>query len=352
MKIAVGLSGGVDSAVAALLLKEAGHAVTGVTMKLWHPDAGFKGGAAGSCFGPDEDRNIAAATALAARIGIPYRVFDCHAAYVREVVDYFRTTYLAGHTPNPCVQCNARVKFGLLPRLAAEGGLVFDRFATGHYARIAAQADGRLALLRGCDLRKDQSYFLCRLSQEQLARTLFPLGEMTKDAVRARARAAGLALADRPDSQDFYAGGKDELIGAPDRPGEIVDTTGRVLGRHNGFWHYTIGQRKGLGIGGAGDPWYVVALNACANRVVVGRRDEAMRTSFRVTEMNWVSIAPTSGPLACRVKIRSTGEPRGPAVLTDGVCEIPTGVQGVAPGQSAVFYDPEGERVLAGGIIG
>ena len=347
MKVAVGLSGGVDSSVAALLLKERGHDVVGVTMKLWRGQ--YKGGSRDACFGAGEAEDIAVAGEFARRIGIEYRVFDCSEQYDRTIVRYFRETYLSGRTPNPCVFCNAAMKFGLLPRLASEAGLAFDAFATGHYARVERRG-GRFAILRAADLAKDQSYFLYRLSQEQLARQMFPLGEMTKAEVRAIARARGLAAADKPDSQDFYSGDTDELIGEEARPGDIVDTEGRVLGRHTGFWHYTIGQRKGLGIGGAGEPYYVIELNACRNQVVVGRADEAVRTSLEVGDVNWVAIAPTDEPVSCRVKVRSAGR-LVPATLAAGRAEFPSGIAGVAPGQSAVFYDSSSEALLCGGVI-
>ena len=351
MRVAVGLSGGVDSAVSALMLKEAGHEVVGVTMRLWRPGR-YRGGAEGSCFGPGEEKGIASAAALAEASGIPHRVGDLNGDSEREVVAYFRETYLAGRTPNPCVRCNAFVKFGLLPRVAAAAGLAFDKFATGHYARVLCR-DGRQTLLRGVDLAKDQSYFLYRLSQEQLARTLFPLGASTKADVRRFARERGLVVADRPDSQDFCTGGTDDLIGEPDRPGDIVDLSGRVLGRHRGFWHYTIGQRKGLGIGGAGEPYYVVELQAALNRVVVGRADDAVSTALDVSEMNYVSLAPPPAgapPIPCRVKVRSAGK-LVPAFLEGTRCTFPAGIAGVAPGQSAVFYAAEGEDVLCGGEI-
>lgn len=349
LRYAVGLSGGVDSSVAALLLKEQGHAVVGVTMKLWREGV-YKGGTRDACFGAHEVEDIATARALAARLGIDYRVFDCFDVYNREVIAYFRETYLAGRTPNPCVRCNALLKFGLLPRLAQAAGLAFDRFATGHYARIVRVGD-RLAVARAKDASKDQSYFLYRLTQEQLAKSAFPLGDYTKAEIRQLAAARGLAVADRPDSQDFYSGDKNELIGAPDRPGDIVDLSGKVLGHHNGFWHYTVGQRKGLGIGG-GTPFYVVDVNACRNQVIVGRADDAIRTSLEVTDMVYGALAPDAdGPVPCRVKVRSAGEPKGPAVLCGSRCEFPNGLAGVAPGQSAVFYAADSDVILAGGVI-
>ena len=310
MKVAVGLSGGVDSSVAALLLKQAGHEVVGVTMKLWQ-EGRYAGGVHDACFGPGEVDDIAAASAFAEKIGIPYRVFDCASAYEKEILAYFRETY--------------------------------------HYARVE-ERDGRFALLRAKDTSKDQSYFLYRLSQRQLARQLFPLGELTKDEVRRIAAEAGLAMADKPDSQDFYSGDRNELLGAPAREGDIVSTDGRVLGRHQGFWNYTIGQRKGIGIA-AREPLYVVRLDACRNEVVVGTRTELTRTEFRVTDLNWCATAPqlmkphlverAARPftIPCRVKIRSTGDPRGPAefeVEPSGeavVCRVADGLTGVTPGQ-------------------
>ena len=350
MKVAVGLSGGVDSSVAALLLKEQGHEVVGITMKLWREGV-YKGGDRDACFGAHELEDIETARRMAEGLGIDYRVFDCFDGYNRNVIAYFRETYLSGKTPNPCVRCNATLKFGLLPRLARASGLDFDCFATGHYARIEKRGK-RYAILRGADASKDQSYFLCRLSQEQLAHTLFPLGGLTKKEIRETARTHGLVTADRPDSQDFYSGDKNELIGEPDRPGDIVDLHGRKLGTHNGFWHYTVGQRKGLGIGG-GTPYYVVDLNACRNQVVVGFAEDAVKTSLSVLDMNYVALDPSENdgpPIPCFVKVRSAGAPKGPAFLQGDCATFPEGIAGVAPGQSAVFYDADG-AILCGGTI-
>lgn len=350
MTVAVGLSGGVDSSVAALLLREQGHTVVGITMRLWREGV-YKGGERDACFGAHEVEDIERARATAKKLGIGYETFDCFDAYNRDVIGYFRTTYLAGKTPNPCVRCNPVLKFGLLPELAKNAGLQFDAFATGHYARLA-RVGSRYAVQRAVDETKDQSYFLYRLSQEQLARTLFPLGDLTKAEIRRIAKDRGLIAADHPDSMDFYSGDKNELIGEPDREGKIVDLSGKVLGRHNGFWHYTVGQRKGLGIGG-GTPYYVVDLNACRNEVIVGFEEDAIKTSLTVDELVYGALDPAENggaPIPCFLKVRSAGRPKGPAFLSGTTATFPDGIKGVAPGQSAVFYSDDG-TILAGGII-
>ena len=326
MRVAVGISGGVDSAVTALLLKERGCDVVGVTMSL-----GREG----------ESASLAEARAAAERLGIEFRVLNLAADWGENGLRYIRETYLGGETPNPCVRCNETVKFGLLPRFAfTDCGC--EAFATGHYARIV---DGRL--LRGVDRGKDQSYFLYRVHPDILARTLFPLGGLTKDAVRAKARQFGLAVADKHDSQDFCGGDPMSIVGAADLPGNIVTEDGKVLGGHRGFWHYTVGKRKGLGIGG-GIPYYVLRLNAARNEVVVGFRERAVVHSFALRD---VVRAPGvgSGPLEVAVKVRSAGEPRGPVIWDGARVESAEGLMGVAPGQSAVFY--RGDEVLGGGII-
>ena len=346
MKIAVGLSGGVDSAVAALLLKREGHEVTGITMKLWR-EGRYMGGERDACFGPGEAEDIAAAESLAAKLGIGYRVFDCSEEYEKIVLDYFRRERTAGRTPNPCIVCNRNMKFGLLPKMAAKE-LGFDKFATGHYARIV-ERDGRLAIARAADEGKDQSYFLWGLSQEQIARAMFPLGELSKGEVREIAREAGLPMADKADSQDFYSGDSNELLDTEDRPGDIVTTDGKKIGRHRGYWHYTVGQRQGLGIGG-GTPFYVVRVDACRNEIVVGRREDAVSSSLVVRNLNWQGIAETAEPVTGFVKIRSTGKPIGPVTVENGVLRASCDLFGVAPGQSAVIYGEDG-TILCGGVI-
>ena len=317
MKIAVGLSGGVDSAVSALLLKEQGHEVIGVTMALGRAD---------------EAKTQAEAREVAARLGIPFEVADLASAWTRDVLRNVSDEYRGGRTPNPCIRCNERVKFGLLPRWAF-ATLGCDRFATGHYARLESGSDGRTRLLRAADKAKDQSYFLYRIASDVLARTIFPLGGLTKPEVRAIGRQAGFAAADRADSQDFCGGDVRTLIGAAPRTGEIVRASdGKALGTHNGYWNYTVGKRKGLGVGG-GTPYYVVGLDAARNVVFVGTKEDTVRRDLKLRDC--VGEIDLSLP----VKVRSAGEPR---FLKDGIA-------GLAPGQSAVFY--RGDEVVGGGII-
>ena len=314
MKVAVGISGGVDSAVAALLLREQGHEVVGVTMALGRAN---------------EAKSLAEAKSAAGRLGIPLKVFDFAAEWNSRVLQYLRDVYLGGQTPNPCVRCNETVKFGLLPQAAFALGC--ERFATGHYARLASRLSSPV-LLRAVDRSKDQSYFLYRVRPEILARTIFPLGGLTKAEVREKARQFGLEAADKGDSQDFCGGDPMKIVNEPDREGEVVTVDGKAIGRHRGYWHYTVGMRKGLGIGG-GTPYYVVALDAERNRVIVGFKDDALRYDLELTDT--VGVIDKSLP----VKVRSAGEPK---FLKDGIA-------GVAPGQSAVFYD--GDVVVGGGIV-
>ena len=342
MKIAVGLSGGVDSSVAAALLASQGHEVVGVTMKLWR-EGRYRGGDKDACFGPGEAEDIARAEKLCRQLGIEYHVFDCADEYEKVVLEYFRSEYLAGKTPNPCVRCNAFMKFGVLPNLARSSGIAFDKFATGHYARLREE-NGRFHLLRGADDKKDQSYFLYRLKQPQLANLIFPLGAYRKSEVRELAAKFGLEVKDKPDSQDFYSGDHTELLNTPPKVGSIVDTSGQVLGTHEGFWNYTIGQRKGLGVAAA-HPLYVVELDPCRNEVVVGSAEEVVRHELRLADCSWIVEEPR-GEVA--VKVRSVSKLL-PAVFEDGVLKFPDGVAAAARGQSAVLY--RNDEVLGGGII-
>ena len=360
----LGLSGGVDSAVGAHLLQEAGWGVKAVTMSLWDGREGFTGGGNG-CFGPGETARLERARRVAEQIGIEHRIVRVQEEYRRDVLGYFRREYLAGRTPNPCAQCNACVKFGALPDRvrALPGGSPGDFFATGHYARIVrSPATGRWQLARGADASKDQSYFLARLLQEQLAQTLFPLGGLTKAQVRAIARSLGWDdLAAQAESQDFVEGDGYTALFAENEspPGDFVTRDGRVLGHHRGLFRYTVGQRKGLNLGGGGTPWYVAGLDAANNRVVVAPREELC--TRRLVARNLLVSAWDAWPAgdvratvqirqrhtAAPATVRSAAAPGGPLELH---VEFDEPQWAVTPGQLAVVYG-DGGIVLASGFI-
>lgn len=362
LKVAVGLSGGVDSAVAAALLVEKGYSVVGVTMKIWSGSISIPPGAKEACYGPDEAEDIAACEELCARLGIEYRAIDLSAQYEERVLEYFKREYRAGRTPNPCIVCNSELKFGFLISRAQALGLDFDYFATGHYARVGRGPRGEPRLRMALDPAKDQSYFLYKLGPEVLERVLFPLGELTKPEVRAIARRLGLELAEKPESQDFIAGGDYSPLFAdrPPSPGDIVDTEGRLLGRHRGLPYYTIGQRRGLGIGAAVDsrgeaqPLYVVALDSELNRVIVGPSNGLFAEGLLASDFRSTCLPEGGGPYRGLAKIRQNHRPVGCSFSPkpDSSCEIAfdESQRALAPGQSVVIYDGEG-YVLGGGII-
>lgn len=351
MKILVGLSGGVDSSVAALILKQQGHDVVGATMSIWGKDGmAAKSGHKNACYGPDEKEDIEEARKIAAQIGIPYYVFNCVEQYEQIVLDNFKSEYIQGRTPNPCVWCNALVKFGVLPLIAKENGIEFDKFATGHYARVE-EKDGRFLLKRGIAPHKDQSYFLYRLKQEQLKNIILPLGSYTKDQIRKIAKDNGLEVAEKPDSQDFYDGDYNELLGVKEKDGNIVDLDGKVLGHHKGIWNYTIGQRKGIGVS-ATEPLYVLELRKDTNEVVIGPADKTFKKELTAVNLNWIAFDKLENERKVYAKIRSTQQPT-PVTITpngDDVDVVFDELQkSIAIGQSVVFYDED--VVLGGGVI-
>lgn len=346
----VGLSGGVDSAVAAALLLAEGHEVHAVTMKIWDGEP-VAAPTRSACYGADEGEDLALAAQVAAQLGIKHTVIDLAAEYRATVLAYFAAEYRAGRTPNPCMRCNQTMKFGALLAAARRSGIEFDYFATGHYARVAHNpASGRYELRRG-DSAKDQSYFLALLTQEQLAQVRFPLGEMAKAEVRRRALALKLTVHDRAESQDFYAGDIRDLLDDPGA-GPILDAAGQRIGTHHGISGYTIGQRKGLKISAA-QPLYVTAIDAARNAVCVGSEDALYAAAMTVHDSNWVSRARPTAPFDAVVQIRY----RHPGVAARVIpsadaslrVEFAQAQRAVTPGQFAVFYD--GDMVIGGGII-
>jgi tRNA-specific 2-thiouridylase len=349
--VIVGLSGGVDSSVAAYLLREQGYEVIGVTMAIW--DGQYKSTGKHACYGSDEEEEIREAREVAHKLDIPYHVFNCSAEYKLAVLDYFKSEYLAGRTPNPCIQCNQMIKFGMLPAMARKSGIAFDHFATGHYARVEfSEFYQRFVLKKAADPKKDQTYFIHRLSQDQLSKALLPIGSFNKTEIKELARKVGITIVDLEESQDFYSGDYKDLLDVAENPGEIVDAKGTVIGHHMGIWNYTIGQRKGLGIAWS-EPLYVIGLEKEKNRIIVGVREETFKTSFIVEDMNWVALPGLTQSIDCTAKIRSAQKEREAHIepMKDGAVMVtffhPN--DAITPGQSAVFYDDD--VVLGGGII-
>lgn len=352
MKAIVAMSGGVDSAVAAALLKEQGYQVSGVTMQIWNGANSAPEGRHHGCYGPGEDEDIADARRVAQILDIDFHVFDLRQEYQTEVLDYFCHEYLAGRTPNPCLRCNHRVKFDALFSQARESGIEADFFATGHYARLEYDtSQQRYRLKKAKDLNKDQSYFISSLSQEQLGRSLFPIGDYTKAEVRRLAADFGLEIAEKPESQDFISGGYASLMAAAPH-GPIMNKQGNILGEHRGLPFYTIGQRKGLGIA-AGEPLYVTDINPDENAVIVGRQAETYRDELTASGLNWIAITELKQSTQVMAKIRYLHQPAEATVTPlnqDRVyVKFREPQMAITPGQAVVFYRED--VVLGGGTI-
>jgi len=346
--VAVAMSGGVDSSLVAHLMAERGCRVVGVTMKVYDGSIQFPEGAGNGCYGPDEAEDEAACRRLCDALGAEYVVIDLSKPYGKEVLDYFRTEYKLGRTPNPCLRCNPLIKFGLLPHALRQAGHDFDYYVTGHYARLLApegNPDLGVYLAPGIDPYKDQSYFLQRVGQDILVKTRFPLGNLRKEEVRRLARERGLEVAEKKDSQDFVAKEDYETLFEKDalKRGAIIDTQGRVLGEHQGIVRYTIGQRRGVGVSTGTEPLYVVALDAQNNQVVVGHERELFSRGLEASQSVW---APGFGQDNFRAlaKIRLASKPAWALVEPnqDGTVRVifDEPQRAIAPGQSVAFYIP------------
>jgi len=365
--IAVAMSGGVDSSTVAAMLRAEGHNVIGLTMQLWNQRrlAGREGmpeSVQGRCCSLDD---VYDARRVAQQIGIPYYVVNHEDRFERDVVRPFVEEYLSGRTPIPCSLCNNHLKFDQLLIVAQQIGA--ERVATGHYARVAYdEARSRWLLKRPADTSKDQTYFLFGLTQDQLSRTLFPLGDMTKPEVRELARKHGLALAEKPDSQeicfvpggdykrfiDAYLAEQGEALSLPDTAGELVTTNGEVIGEHAGIHNFTVGQRKGLGVA-TGSPLYVIQISGADKQVIVGGDEHLYSRTLRARRVNLISVEDLREPMRVAVKIRHRHEPAAATLERSGEDEVlvtfDQAQRAITPGQAAVFYD--GEIVVGGGWI-
>lgn len=354
-RVVVAMSGGVDSSVAASLLTDSGYDVLGITLQTWPEETRSPSGKIRGCCGAGAALD---AFSVTEKLEIPHFVLDFQEVFRKQVIQNFAEEYRAGRTPNPCVRCNQFIKFDLLLKKAL--ALEADYLATGHYANIAYQEKyARYALSKGKDERKDQSYVLYPLTQEELAKTLFPLGEWTKEQVRAYAKERNLPTAEKPESYDIcfvsdgnYADFLSRFDDESPESGNIVNEQGEMLGKHQGLVHYTVGQRRGLGISSR-TPLYVLSLQPETNTLVVGEEEALFQTEFFVDEVNWVSIPPPQEPVRGGVKIRYRAKevPSLLIPLSSGKVRVQCreAQKAITPGQSAVFY--EENQVLGGGII-
>ena len=347
------MSGGVDSSVAAAIVKEQGYQVTGITMKIWDGPAGKGKSLHHGCYGPEEAADIEDARRVAEQLEIPFQVLDLTKEYQTEVLDYFKYEYLSGRTPNPCVRCNHKIKFKALIQKAVDSGLDFDFVASGHYARIEVDPTSqRYVIRKAADLAKDQSYFLAFLTQYQLSRLIFPLGTLNKIEVRQKAAALGLITAAKADSQNFVSGDYTDVLPRESKPGNILDLTGQIVGRHQGIQNYTIGQRKGLNISSP-QGLFVTGIDPVENTLTVGSKEAIYKTECLVADLNYLAYADIQSPLELKVKIRSSQQ-EAPATITPQIggklkVIFHEPKMAITPGQAAVFYRED--IVAAAGII-
>lgn len=353
-KVVVGMSGGVDSSVAAYLLKEQGYDVIGVTMQIWQDESQEQIEENGGCCGitaVDDARRVAA------QLDIPYYVMNFKNEFKENVIDYFTNEYINGRTPNPCIACNRYVKWDSLLRRSMDIGA--DYIATGHYARISKLPNGRYAVRNSVTAKKDQTYALYNLTQEQLSHTLMPVGEYTKDEIRAIASKIGIQVANKPDSMEIcfvpdndYAGFISRETGYVSTPGNFVDLDGNILGQHRGIIHYTVGQRKGLGLA-VGHPVFVVAIRPDTNKVVIGENEDVFSSKLYADRLNFMSVESIEAPVRAKAKIRYSHEGAECTVRMADTglleCVFDEKQRAVTPGQALVLYD--GDYILGGGTI-
>ncbi|MCM8759442.1 MAG: tRNA 2-thiouridine(34) synthase MnmA [Candidatus Omnitrophica bacterium] len=351
-KVIVGMSGGVDSTVAAILLKQQGYEVEGVFMKTWDEKYSALCNKKSTCFGPEE-KEIEQLGRISRILNIPIHIIDARKEFRKRVLDYFKLEYLSGRTPNPCVMCNRFIKFHFLIEELEKKGVEFDFFATGHYARIECdKSKKRFILKKGIDQDKDQSYFLFLLTQKQLSRIIFPLGNYTKNKVKVIARKHGLEISEKQESQDFITGDRFFLFDEGIKEGEIVDKNGNVLGMHKGIIHYTIGQRKGLGIAGK-KPLYVIEIQPEKNRIVVGEEKDLYKKTLTADGVNFVSIEKLEEPMKLKTRIRykhcEAPSEVFPQKNNEVLVVFETPQRAITPGQAAVFY--KDDILIGGGFI-
>jgi len=350
--VAVGLSGGVDSAVTANILLEKGFDVRGITMFTWDGAIEIEDLSKKGCYGPNKEKDVEDAAKIAGQLGIPFEEIDMRNEFREQVISYFRDEYLNGRTPNPCIICNRQLKFGSFLEKASEK-LSFDFFATGHYARIVEE-NGSYFMKKALDASKDQTYFLQSLKKENLHKIMFPLGEMNKQEVREKARELGLEVAERPESQDFITGGDYSLLFSKEniKPGDIVNEEGKVLGRHRGIIHYTVGQRKGLGISNP-VPLYVLKVDPKENQVVVTEKDNLFSTELTAGYFNSFFDGDTPQEFRALAKIRQKHKesPATVKVIGNGKIKVifDEPQLSITPGQAVALYDED--LLLGGGII-
>ena len=352
-KVAVAMSGGVDSSVAALLLKQEGYDVSGVIMEIYNDSIDTVDNSCHACFGPGEKKDIEDAHTVAKKLGIPLHIINLKDEYREKILDSFVKEYKDGNTPNPCIKCNREMKFGAIVRELHNMGIEFDFFATGHYARIYNdESKNRILLKKALDLKKDQSYFLYYLKRTQLEKLMFPLGTLKKEDVRAIAEEYELDISDKPESQDFIDGGYYQLFKEPQTPGPILNTDGKTIGEHKGIIFYTVGQRRGIGIP-AVRPLYVITKDKKRNAIIVGEKEHLLGEGLIAKELNWLSIERPVKPIRVKARIRYMHKEAEAEVIPEttnrAIVKFKEPQMSITPGQSVVFYDKD--IVVGGGII-